>query len=349
MTRACRQLLLLLLLLNGWIGPGCGSTRLPAGDLPTEPAQELESSVEAVSEPAVPAALDPETLDARSIDAARQRGLESIQAEEIQEHVDLLASDAMRGRWARGSEILIAAHYIADQFAQDGLQPAGDDGTWFQALDHEQDLAPNVVGVLPGRGDGWIVIGAHYDHLRPRNFGSDQIFNGADDNASGTAALLELAGALGGLQGAHESSVVLVAFTAEELGLLGSIYFVAHPPAELDQLRAAINLDMISRGEENLIFCEGGVRSPWLRDVAIRANQQIRLDLRHDEHPEWISASDHFPFMQRGVPTLYFGVEDHADYHRVSDHADRILPRLAESVARLVFLIAVDVAGDAPD
>ena len=308
------------------IAPGCGATH----------------------DPPVAPMLDPETLDGRPLREEHRQALESIQADEIQTHVDLLASDALRGRWARGSEVLIAARYIADQFGQAGLQPAGDDGTWFQALDQD-DLAPNVLGLLPGLGQGWVVIGAHYDHLRPRNWGADRIFNGADDNASGTAALLELADALGGLQGDHHASIVLVAFTAEEIGLLGSTFFVAHPHAELEQLRAAVNLDMISRGEENLVFCEGGDRSPWLRDIAQRANRHVGLDVRYDEHPEWFSSSDHFPFMLRGVPTLYFGVEDHADYHRVSDHSDRILPELTAKVAELVFLITVEVADTAHD
>lgn len=241
----------------------------------------------------------------------------------------------------------MAARYIADHFAEAGLTPAGDDNDWWQPL-ADEELTPNVVGMLPGRGDDWVVIGAHYDHLRPRSRGDDRIFNGADDNASGVAGLLELVAAFGELPEPNGASIVFIAFTGEEMGLLGSRYFVDHPPLPLERLRAVVNLDMISRGEPGLIFCEGGARSPWLRSLADRANARVGLTIRHDEHPDWISGSDHFPFMQKGVPTLYFGVEDHADYHRVSDHADRVMPELIADVARLSFWILLDAANSAP-
>ncbi|MFT7465420.1 MAG: Zn-dependent M28 family amino/carboxypeptidase, partial [Pseudohongiellaceae bacterium] len=117
-----------------------------------------------------------------------------------------------------------------------------------------------------------------------------------------------------------------------------------HPPLALERLRAAINLDMIGRGEPGEIFCEGGAASPWLRGLSDKANLEVGLQVRHDEHPEWARGSDHYPFMKRSVPTLYFGVEDHEDYHKVSDHADLIVPELCAAVARLVFWITLEAA-----
>ena len=259
---------------------------------------------------------------------------EAIRAADIQRHVDYLASDELEGRWARGPMAHVAAAYLADEFARSGLEPLGDDGAWTQAV--APDLAPNVIAARRGTGDGVVIVCAHYDHLEPRDEGEDRIYNGADDNASGTAAVLELAARVGSLPSPPAATWVFVAFTAEELGLQGSRFFVQHPTLDLGRVRAVFNLDMISRGEEDLIFAEGSADA-GLRAAVEEANAAVGLRIRWDEHPEWLTASDHHPFLQAGVPSLYFGVEDHEDYHRVSDHADRILPELAARVARLVY------------
>ncbi|MEM7308478.1 MAG: M20/M25/M40 family metallo-hydrolase [Planctomycetota bacterium] len=267
-----------------------------------------------------------------------------IRAADVQRHVDFLASDELEGRWSRGPGALRAAEYVAEHFGRAGLAPFGDDGTWFQAV--APDLSPNVVGILRGTADEAVLVTAHYDHLEPLSGGADRIYNGADDNASGTAAVLELAEAFGALQRAPEASLVCVAFTAEELGLQGSKHFAANPPLPLERIRGVFNLDMVSRGDERLIFCEGGPSSPRLVRAVQAASAWVDLEVRYDEHPEWLGASDHAPFLRAGVEALYFGVEDHPDYHRVSDHADRILPALTERVAKLVLLAALDVARD---
>ncbi len=269
---------------------------------------------------------------------------DSITADEIQAHVDFLASDELGGRYARGPEAERAAEYIAAQFASYGLEPMGDDGTWFQSIGG--DFSPNVVALRRGSAAGCVVVTAHYDHLQRAEEGDDRIFNGADDNASGTAAVLEIAQAIGAQKAAPYRSIVFVAFTAEELGLRGSRYFVNERPepirelGDLGEIVGNINLDMVSRGEENLIFCEPGDGAERLVEVAEDANAEIGLDIRFGEHREWLSQSDQHAFLQRGIPAIYFGVEDHPDYHHVTDHADRILPGLAARVARLVLLMA---------
>ncbi len=318
---------------------GCAAPATECAQLATLPRSQL-TEAQAPDQTAGPGAAPLAT-------EAAIRAAQGIDPATALEHVELLASDALAGRWARSAEARVAARYIADHFAEAGLTPIGDDNDWWQPLGDEE-LAPNVVGMLPGQGDDWVVVGAHYDHLRPRGRGDDRIFNGADDNASGVAGLLEIVAAFAELPDPNGASIVFIAFTGEELGLLGSRHFVDHPPLPLERLRAVVNLDMISRGEPGLIFCEGGARSPWLRSLTDRANTRVGLTIRHDEHPDWISGSDHFPFMQKGVPTLYFGVEDHADYHRVSDHADRVLPGLIADVARLSFWILLDAANSGP-
>jgi len=262
----------------------------------------------------------------------------ALRAEDVQAHVDFLASDELMGRFAGSAEAHRAALYVAECFARYGLEPAGDDGTWFQEV--REGLSPNVVGRLAGVRDEYLALTAHYDHLRPAETGEDRIFNGADDNASGTAVVLELArrfGARAAARSRASCSLLFVAFTAEELGLLGSRFFVEHLPVEEDAVLGNINLDMVSRGEEDLIFCEAGEGSERLLGAARTANERLgELRVRFGEHPEWLSQSDQFSFLRAGIPALYFGVEDHEDYHRVSDHADRILPELAARVGRLV-------------
>ena len=273
----------------------------------------------------------------------------AIRPADIRTHVEYLAADELAGRHAESEEARVAARYVATHFREFGLRPLrqgegkgeGLEG-YFLPIDDEK-VAPNVVGVLPGTGPGYVVVGAHYDHLAPRKKGEDRIFNGADDNASGVAAVLEIAQAAGTRQKKPGATLVFIAFTAEERGLRGSRHFVAHPPFPLEEIVGVVNLDMISRGEPNLIFCEGG-ENERMRNAADKANRRVGLDVRYDEHPRWRFQSDHAPFMRKGVPTLYFGVEDHEDYHRVTDHADKILPQLASRVAELTYLLMLDLA-----
>jgi Zn-dependent M28 family amino/carboxypeptidase len=270
--------------------------------------------------------------------------LASIRAEDIRAHVTFLASDELAGRSAKSREARRAAAWIAQRFGAAGLEPLGDEGTFLRAL-ADAALSPNVAGILRGSGPGYVLVTAHYDHLAPRKKGEDRIFNGADDNASGTAALVEIAEALEKLT-RPRASIVLVAFTGEELGLRGSRDFVERPPFPLAEVRGVVNLDMISRGEPNLVFCEGEPQAPRLAAAARKANETVGLEIRWNEHPEWLAQSDQWSFLKKDVPALYFGVEDHEDYHRVSDTADKILAPLAEKVTRLAFLIALDVAGE---
>ncbi len=278
--------------------------------------------------------------------------LAAIRAEDVLTHVRILAADALEGRSARTDAGRRAARYVAERFEAFGLTPLGDVDasgapTWFQDL-ADRELSPNVVAAVQGtRADGPIVVlGAHYDHLEPladAEPGADRIFNGADDNASGTAALLEVAETLAAAGFRPPGTVVFVAFSAEELGLKGSWHFVDHAPFDLERVLLVINLDMVGRGREDLVFCEGSGRFPELRPLIERANAGLGLEIRFDEHPEWEHASDHWHFLERGRRALYFGVEDHPDYHQVTDHAERLLPVLTARVARLARNLAAEL------
>lgn len=267
----------------------------------------------------------------------------------IQADVDHLADDAYYGRYWLSPFAKRAAEWIRNQFEQAGLEPGLPDDAWFQELKTE-DASPNVVGLLRGTDPaaGYVMVGAHYDHLAPRRRGEDTIYNGADDNASGTAGVIAVARALVPLRKDLRASVLFIAFTGEEAGFKGSKHFTRRPPVPLESIRGLFNMDMISRGEEDLIFIDGAKQSPDLIRVLTSANEQVGLRMRVDTHPDWLSRSDQWPFLRKDVQAVLFSVEDHEDYHQVSDHADRIIAPLAARVARLVALATLELAGEAP-
>jgi Zn-dependent M28 family amino/carboxypeptidase len=188
--------------------------------------------------------------------------------------------------------------------------------------------AENLIGYVPGRRDPnrFLVISAHYDHLGTRD---GQVYNGADDNASGVSALLALAEDFA--RNRPEHSVLLVAFDAEEHGHKGSLGFVAAPPVPKSAMVLNMNLDMVGRGDRGELYVSGGHPYPVLRPhlEALAREAPVTLKLGHDtpdlpKEQNWITQSDHFAFHQAGIPFAYFGVEDHPDYHQPGDDAEKI-------------------------
>lgn len=213
--------------------------------------------------------------------------------------------------------------------------------------------ASNVVGILPG-GDPVlaseaVVIGAHYDHVGLGHFGArggaadrGQIHNGADDNASGTAALLELARAFG-RPGAPKPrrTLVFVAFTGEELGCLGSRHYVAHPAWPLEKTVAMINMDMVGRSNGQLTV--GGVGTgSGLKALVEKAAEGSGLELAFGE--SGFAPSDNAPFCEKKVPALFFFTRMHADYHRPTDDVEKIDAAGLEAVTGIVFRAATALA-----
>lgn len=187
----------------------------------------------------------------------------------------------------------------------------------------------NVVGVLEGQGataDETIIIGAHYDHLGRGGWGSlalsdkDEIHNGADDNASGTAVLLELARSLARRE--RRRRILFIAFAAEELGLYGSKRYVQDPLIPLDQTVAMLNLDMVGRLREDRLTVYGtGTAQEWPLWLAQAASASA---LRIVPEPSGFGPSDHAPFYERGIPVLHFFTGFHPEYHRPEDDAERL-------------------------
>lgn len=211
-------------------------------------------------------------------------------------------------------------------------------------LKKEVQKTQNVVGFLPGADprllDEIIVIGAHYDHVGMKN---GRIFYGADDNASGTAGLLEIAEAFSNMSTRPRRSILFVAFSAEELGLLGSKFYVENPVKPLNKTVAMINLDMISRNRANKVTVIGSNRSRELHEINIAANDEIGLDLVYNGE-RYFSRSDQANFAKYKIPVIFYNTDAHRDYHRPTDTAEKIDAEKLARVARLAFLVAWEIA-----
>ncbi|MDB5298177.1 MAG: ywaD [Phycisphaerales bacterium] len=198
------------------------------------------------------------------------------------------------------------------------------------ALKKEQRETRNVAAVLPGTGpraSEFVVVGAHYDHLGRGGPGAFPIYagkvhHGADDNASGTTAVLKLA-ELFAAAGPQDRSILFVGFTGEEWGLLGSKQFVNHPPVPLDKVAAMLNLDMVGRVKDNKLEVGGTGTAPSLQGVVAAANAGGPLKLNTGSKGG-LGPSDHMSFGLKKVPVLFFFSGLHADYHRPTDTADKI-------------------------
>lgn len=206
----------------------------------------------------------------------------------------------------------------------------------------ERKQIANVIGVVKGRDERlaheFIVVGAHHDHLGFDSQG--RVYTGADDNASGTAGLLEAARLLnnGGKRPAR--SVLFVSFCGEEKGLLGSSYFISHPPVPLRSIRAMIDLDMIGRNnmdkDENarMFIVFTSAQTPYLGKVARSVASAQSVDLRLAPHLSFRGASDHANFHRTGIPVMFYFSGYHGDYHEVTDRVDKIAPAKMEEVVR---------------
>ena len=264
--------------------------------------------------------------------------------------MQVLSADAMEGRGAGTEGAARAREFIREKFAAFGLEPIRlsaegvpvyEDPFLFIAEKGGDSLTGvNLIGWLPGREfpEQFIAITAHYDHLGLQD---GELFNGADDNASGVAAMLSLA--LRAIEEPTRYSLLFIAFDAEETGLLGAEHWVANPTLPLDRIRLNINLDMVARADKGRIWACGtrfnkSLRAP-LQEAA--AGMPLTLQFGHDGisglfRQSWISSSDHEPFHRAGIPFVYFGVDNHPDYHKASDDFERIDPLVFDQSLQLL-------------
>ncbi|MDA1195034.1 MAG: M28 family peptidase [Planctomycetota bacterium] len=256
--------------------------------------------------------------------------------ERLMTHVRWLAADAREGRGVGTAGLEASAEYIAKAFEAAGLQPGGDDGTWFQWFeapdgpDGKTVRLRNVIGVLPGTDPALTgqsaVVGAHYDHLGRgwpdvRAGSEGQIHNGADDNASGVAVVLELAGLLGpSLKPAR--SIVFAAFSGEEWGLKGSAHYTRAAALPAKQAIGMLNLDSVGRlGSKKLTLFGASSATEW-RHIAMGVG--FTTGVESDCVAEDPGGGDHVSFHRIGVPAVHVFTGVHADFHRPTDDADRV-------------------------
>lgn len=208
----------------------------------------------------------------------------------------------------------------------------------------------NIIGVHPGVDEKLkeevVVIGAHYDHVglgsRGREVG--QVHNGANDNASGTSGLLEVAEAFAEMKIPVRRSIIFIAFDGEEKGLLGSKYYVTAPTFPLEKTVAMLNMDMIGVNPKFEVFVGAGRENRALEEIHVAASKIIGLSLRYDQMDQFRNRNDSASFLEKGVPALFFFTGMHPEYHRPSDDIGLINPSLHAGVARLCFITALVIA-----
>jgi Zn-dependent M28 family amino/carboxypeptidase len=278
----------------------------------------------------------------------------TVDADRLLATVRTLASPAFEGRRTGTSGGLKARDWVAARFKAIGLQAVNGSFLAPFSFTHRSIAGPvngaNIVGLCKGTGrmPDMIVISAHYDHVGVRD---GAVYHGADDNASGVAVMLAIAEQCTREPFKHDA--LFVAFDAEELGLQGARAFVAKPPIARERIALNINLDMVSRSDKGELYAAGTFHWPKtktpLEAVANRA--PIKLLFGHDKPKEiasglddWTNQSDHGPFHAAGIPFVYFGVEDHDDYHKPTDTADKINPTFFRQAAETILdaVIALD-------
>jgi hypothetical protein len=280
----------------------------------------------------------------------------------IRRDIEFLASDRLEGRLAGTPGNDSAAAYLARRYRSLGLTELAP--AYLQPFDalsaqdaHMGRTAPrhtqNVVALLRGRDpalrDEYIVIGAHFDHLgRSPVFAQDPeagdaIRNGADDNASGTAAVLDLARLLAA--NPPRRSVIFVNFSAEELGVLGSSWFVNHPPVALGSIVAMLNFDMVGRLRNDKLIVYGTSTATELKGIVDSANAAAgSAMLRVTSGGDGYGPSDQTSFYAKDIPVLHFFTDLHDDYHRATDDADKINAAGEARVVDLALRVARAVA-----
>ncbi|MDN5203149.1 M28 family peptidase [Fulvivirgaceae bacterium BMA10] len=279
---------------------------------------------------------------------------QKFDAIELLENFRILSSDEYGGRGTGQPGNKKARKFLVKKFKEAGLTPFGK--SYLQPFDFiykktsEHLEGANVIGQIKGKKypDKYIVIGAHYDHLGIQN---GAIFNGADDNTSGTCALLALSQYF--RQHTPDHSIIIAAFDAEEKGLIGSKHFVDNPPVPLEQMILNITMDMISRNIHHEIYIAGTYHYPFLKAPLEKAikKSHLKVSFGHDvpddkEKDDWTYSSDNAPFHIKNIPFAAFEVEDHPDYHKATDEFKHIEPAFYLEVVGLIINAVVQLDHD---
>jgi Zn-dependent M28 family amino/carboxypeptidase len=248
---------------------------------------------------------------------------QNINRKQLLKDVEILSSDVYEGRKTGTRENQMAANYIVSRFKDIGLnfyQDSFKHPFTFKSPQGKTLNGTNLIGYIKGKSDRVIVISAHYDHIGITNY---RINNGADDNASGVAGLLAVATYFKDHK--PHNTLMFIAFDAEEMGLQGAYSFIKNPVLDGSRIKMIVNLDMISHNDKGELYAAGAFKNPVLKTVLKNADQEtgVKILFGHDDpklgKDDWTMQSDQGPFAQNNIPFLYFGVEDHQDYHKPTD------------------------------
>lgn len=263
-----------------------------------------------------------------------------LNKQQLLHDIKVLAADSMGGRLSGSEGNRMAQDYIQKRFREIGLQAYKGSYAQHFRLENKQlvvDQATNLVGFIPGKSGKVIVMTAHYDHVGTRN---GEVYNGADDNASGVGALLAAAAYFE--KHKPERTIIFAALDGEEQGLQGAKAFVANPPVPLQNILLNVNMDMLSINDKGELYASGAYNNPQLKPYLeqIKPRPNAKLILGHDrpeqQHDDWTNQSDHYAFFKQHIPYLYFGVEDHPHYHQPSDEYQNINTSFYPDAAALV-------------
>ena len=287
---------------------------------------------------------------------------EYVPENKIKDDVSFLADDKLEGRVTGSEGEKMAGDYIAKRFKDLGLEPKGTEG-YFQEFTFKPKTDPhsevkftesttdstitgrNVLGYLDNGASQTIVIGAHYDHLGYNEYGGSlyrgeekQIHNGADDNASGVAVMLNLASKL--KQGNKGNNYLFMSFSGEEMGLLGSNYFVKNSTIPTDSINYMLNMDMVGRLKaDSTLAVYGTGTSPIFKQVITASNDKFKLI----EKESGVGPSDHTSFYLNDIPVLHFFTGQHEDYHKPSDDYDKLNYEGMETISNYIYDIITDL------
>lgn len=319
-------------------------------------------------------------LAAQRAHSPRTEAMQTITRTRAEAIVRFLADDALQGREAGRQGSRIAARYLASELQEAGIRPLLGD-SYFQPFEacarerqqparrwqvHPDSIAlfktlpahrslhmANVLGVIPGqRADEYVVVGAHFDHLgTDPTLEGDAIYNGADDNASGVSAVLQIARAFMASGQQPLRTIVIAFWDGEELGLLGSEAFLQSCPFAKD-IKGYLNFDMIGRNHRedhprHVVYfytASHPAFGQWLRRDIAQQGFRLEPDYRAWERP--VGGSDNSSFARRDTPIIWYHTDGHPDYHQPSDHPDRLNWEKLTDISRAAFLNAWDLANE---
>ncbi len=298
-------------------------------------------------------------------DAIKNKYVDEINVIDLKDHVYLLANDVLEGRKTGEKGQKLSANYLAGYYQNLGIDPPEGHDNYFQEIPKSffnkksNASSENVVAFIPGSEfpEEVIVISAHYDHLGKKG---KEVYNGADDNASGTSAVLEIAQAF---QKAKKSgygpkrSILFMHLTGEEEGLFGSKYYTSHPIYPLANTIVNLNIDMVGRVDKkhknkpNYIYLIGADKlSSELHKLSEETNKkysQLKLDYTYNDEKDpnrFYYRSDHYNFAKNNIPIIFYFNGVHDDYHQLTDTPDKINFEILAKRTQLVFYTAWEIA-----